>query len=161
MGALVLLTVYLRQKGAADSQALNGDRQKHAFHSTRRMDAPWPVRKGGWFLRAYEHSLSVSLLALFLVSFGLHAAGGRLAFNEERIRDGERTISLWQYVSTSRFWFESFQNWQSEFLSVGVLLVFSIFLRERGSPQSKRVDAPHFETGDHEPALATTSRPRG
>jgi hypothetical protein len=160
MGALVLLTVFLRQKGAADSQKVNGEKRRGALHTAHRANAPWPVRKGGWVLKTYKHSLSLSLLALFLLSFCLHAAGGRLAYNEDQIRHGERALSLLQYMSTSRFWFESFQNWQSEFLSVGVLLLLSIFLREKGSPQSKRVNEPYFETEDHEPGIAAAAHPK-
>lgn len=160
MGMLVILTVHLRQKGAADSQNLNGHQHGNKPHSTHKADSPWPVRKGGWILRAYKHSLSLSLLALFFLSFILHAAGGREVYNEAQISHGGRAVSLLQYMSSARFWFESFQNWQSEFLSVGVLLVFSIFLRESGSPQSKRVDAPYFETGGHEPAMAGMSHRR-
>ena len=154
MGMLVVLTVYLRQKGAADSQMLPDTGGRKAAGVARKADSPWPVKKGGLALSVYEHSLSLSLLLLFVLSFGLHAAGGRLAFNEDQIRHGEQTISILQYLGSARFWFESFQNWQSEFLSVGVLLVLSIFLRERGSPQSKRVEAPHFQTGGQEPGLA-------
>lgn len=157
MGALVILTVYLRQKGAADSQKLHVHNHARTAHTSRRAGSPWPVRKGGWLLQVYKHSLSLGLLFLFLLSFGLHAAGGWHLHNEDQVRHGASVISLLQYIGTSRFWFESFQNWQSEFLSVGVLLVLSIFLRESGSPQSKHVNAPHFETGDHEPVAAAAS----
>jgi hypothetical protein len=105
------------------------------------------VRRGGWILKVYEQSLSLALLGLFCLSFVLHAIGGAAEFNEERVRLGAAPISLFRYVVTSRFWFESFQNWQSEFLAVGVLLVLSIFLRQKGSPESKPVNAPHLETG--------------
>jgi uncharacterized protein (TIGR02611 family) len=145
MGTLVLLTVYLRQKGAVDSQELSAARRGN--RSIRNSAAPWPARQGGWIRKFYAHSLSSALLALFLLSLALHAAGGRNVYNENQIRQGGPTVSVIQYAGTADFWFQSFQNWQSEFLSVGVLLLFSIFLRERGSPQSKPVDAPCFETG--------------
>jgi len=144
MGALVLLTVWLRQKGAADSKQEGNERR----HETRpHKDSPWPVRRGGWVCRIYEHSLSLALLGLFGLSFLLHAVGGTKEFNQELEYYGRFPVTLFEYLGTSRFWFESFQNWQSEFLSVGVLLVLSIFLRERGSPESKLVNAPHAETG--------------
>jgi hypothetical protein len=73
--------------------------------------------------------------------------GGVKLFNEEQLQHGQQAVTFWQYVSGSRFWFESFQNWQSEFLSVGVLVVLSIFLREKGSPESKPVHASHQHTG--------------
>ncbi len=77
----------------------------------------------------------------------MHAIGGRERFNENALNHGQPTISLSEYLGTSVFWFESLQNWQSEFLSVGVLIVFSIFLRQKGSPESKPVHAPHSQTG--------------
>jgi hypothetical protein len=99
-------------------------------------------------LRLYSHSLSIALFLLFAVSFLLHAAGGAREFNQEQAEHGaEGGVGVLSYMGTSRFWFESFQNWQSEFLSVGVLIVLSIFLRERHSPESKPVAHPHDETG--------------
>jgi hypothetical protein len=77
----------------------------------------------------------------------LHAVGGARAHNEELALHGEMPIALLEYVKSSRFWFESFQNWQSEFLSLVAMVVLSIYLRQRGSPESKPVDAPHSQTG--------------
>ena len=74
-------------------------------------------------------------------------AGGVGEYNQEQIEHGEQVVSVIQYLSGSRFWLESFQNWQSEFLSIGVLIILSVFLRQRGSPESKPVDHPHSETG--------------
>ena len=145
MWALVLLTVWLRQKGAADSKEV--DEEERRDESEPRKGAPWPVWRGGWVRKLYEHSLSLALLSLFALSFVLHAIGGREDFNQELEHYGRPSVSLAGYLGTSRFWFESFQNWQSEFLSVGLLLVLSIFLREKGSPESKPVNAPHVETG--------------
>jgi uncharacterized protein (TIGR02611 family) len=145
MWALVLLTVWLRQKGAADSKQV--DDKGRRDESEPRQGAPWPVWRGGWIRKLYEHSLSLALLGLFGLSFVLHAIGGRAEFNRELEHYGRATVTLPGYLGTSRFWFESFQNWQSEFLSVGMLLVLSIFLREKGSPESKPVNAPHAETG--------------
>jgi hypothetical protein len=98
-------------------------------------------------LRFYEHSLTVVLFALFALSFVLHAEGGARAYGEEQLAHGEPAPSTLEFLGTAQFWFESFQNWQSEFLSVEVLVVLSIFLRQRGSPESKPVAAPHAETG--------------
>ncbi len=72
---------------------------------------------------------------------------GVRAYNADELRHGCATLSLVEYMVSSQFCFESFQNWQSEYLSVGVLIVLSIFLRERGSPESKAVTAPHSQTG--------------
>jgi hypothetical protein len=141
MGMYVLLTVFLYQRGAADADPRS--KQERA-----RKDAPWPVRQGGWVLRLYENSLTLALLALFVLSFALHAAGGLASFNENQAAHGTPPVSLWQFMTSANFWFQSFQNWQSEFLSVGMIVVLSIFLRQKGSPESKAVAAPHYETGE-------------
>jgi hypothetical protein len=99
-------------------------------------------------LKLYENSLSIAFLLLFLISFLLHARGGAIDHNEEQLaHGGGDPVSTWEYMGTSRFWFESFQNWQSEFLAVFAIVFLSIFLRQRSSPESKPVDAPHAETG--------------
>jgi hypothetical protein len=104
--------------------------------------------QGGLALALYRHSLSLAFLLLFFVSFALHAAGGAREYSEEQVLHGGEAVSTLEYVATARFWFESFQNWQSEFLAIGSMVVLSIFLRQQGSPESKPVDAPHGETGD-------------
>jgi hypothetical protein len=153
MAAFVVLTVMLRQKGSPESKKLVGEEEvdedpRNVLRSPQqRAKAPWPVRRGGVVLKIYEHSLSLALLLLFVASFVLHAIGGTSEYNQEQLAHGGATLSTFAYIGTSRFWFESFQNWQSEFLSVGALFVLTIFLRERGSSQSKPVAAGHAETG--------------
>ena len=148
MFAYVLLTVSLFQKGSAESKKLDEEESVDRDPRTSRAsDAPWPVRKGGLALRLYENSLSLAFLLLFLVSFVLHAISGASEYNQEQLVHGQDTVSTMAYLGRSRFWFESFQNWQSEFLSIGAMVVLSIFLRQRGSPESKPVDAPHSQTG--------------
>ena len=99
-------------------------------------------------LKLYEHSLSLAFFTLFLICFWLHAMSGAREFNaEQRLHGKTEQVSTLQYIAKSRFWFESFQNWQSEFLSVGAMVLLSIWLRQRGSPESKPVDSPHDETG--------------
>jgi hypothetical protein len=151
MAAFVILTIFLRQKGSSESKKLEGREpvDEDPRNARKKRSAPWPVRRGGWVLRAYESSLSVALVGLFLFSFAMHAHGGAREQRENALQHGEEPVrSVAEYVTTSRFWFESFQNWQSEFLSVAVLVVFTIYLRQRGSPQSKPVAAPHHETGE-------------
>jgi len=147
MALFVLLTVFLRQKGSSESKQLSGkedvDRQPK-----KRPNTPWPVRKGGIILSVYKHSLSLSLILLFIISFLLHWYGSNKDFNEQQIIEGKSTETMITYISNSRLWFESFQNWQSEFLSVFAIIFLSIYLREIGSPQSKPVDAPNSETGE-------------
>jgi hypothetical protein len=150
MGVFVLLTVFLYQRGSSESKTIEepdavDQRPEEARGDP---DAPGPVRHGGFSLALYKHSLSLSLLMLFVISFLLHAAGGARAYSEEQQQHGAGPVSMLAYLATSRFWFESFQNWQSEFLSVGVLVLFSIWLREQGSAQSKPVAAPHVDTGE-------------
>lgn len=148
MAAFVVLTAYLYQKGSPESRKLEGepDLDKHPGRSKKK-DSPWPVHRGGLVLKLYSHSLSIALFLLFAVSFLLHAAGGAREYSQEQLEHGGSPITMLDYMGTSRFWFESFQNWQSEFLSVGVLIILAIFLRERHSPESKPVADPHFETG--------------
>jgi len=95
----------------------------------------------------YENSLSLVFLLLFFLSIGVHAVGGAAAYSEELLAQGKPAVPVFEYLHSARFWFESFQNWQSEFLSLAAMVILSVFLRQRGSPESKPVDAPHGETG--------------
>jgi hypothetical protein len=149
MGLYVLLTVWLRQKGSAESKQLDGDEEvdEDPRCAKDREGSPWPVRRGGPILTLYEHSLSIVLMALFAGAFLLHAAGGAREYSAEQLAHGGDPVTLLGYLETSRFWFESFQNWQSEFLSIAAVVVLSVFLRERGSPESKPVATPHAHTG--------------
>jgi hypothetical protein len=145
----VVLTAVLYQRGSSESKRPNVvepvDLDPRLSPSTA--EAPWPVRRGGWVLRIYEYSLSLAFIALFLVSFALHAATGAREYNAGLIEHGQAPVPLLAYVTSARFWFESFQNWQSEFLALVAMVVLSIFLRHRGSPESKPVDSPMWETG--------------
>ena len=147
MGLFVWFTVFLRQKGSSESKALEGNEEVDR-EPKKHSDAPWPVNKGGIMLSLYKHSLTLSLGILFIISFVLHWYGSNKDFNETQLLEGQETESMFAYLGHSRFWFESFQNWQSEFLSVFAIIFLSIYLREKGSPQSKPVDAPHSETGE-------------
>ncbi|WP_343680767.1 DUF6766 family protein [Chryseobacterium arthrosphaerae] len=141
----VLLTISLRQKGSSESKSMEGkedvDREPVAHPN-----APWPVKKGGIWLKIYKHSLSVAFAVLFLISFIFHFYGSLKDFNADQIMKKEPPVTALQYISESRFWFESFQNWQSEFLAVASIVILSIWLREKGSPESKPVDMAHDET---------------
>ena len=148
MGAFVLLTVWLYQKGSPESKKLEGHEPVDEDpRTTDRDDAPWLASTGGVKTWLYERSLSIALFTLFFLSFALHAAGGAREFSAEQAAHGGEAVSTLSYLTTSRFWFESFQNWQSEFLAVGALVVLSVYLRQRGSPESKPVAASHAETG--------------
>jgi len=149
MAAYVVFTAFLFQKGSAESkdpsksEEVDEDPRRHR----RDPEAPAAVRKGGLRLKLYEHSLSLALLGLFVLSFAGHIFAGSEHYNEDRLEHGQPPLSLMAYAATARFWFESFQNWQSEFLSVSAIVVLSIWLREKGSPESKAVASPHRATG--------------
>jgi uncharacterized protein (DUF486 family) len=148
LSAYVFLTAFLIQKGSPESKNPDGDEVDADPRSQRdRPDVPGPVRRGGFVLTVYEHSLTLALFALFLLSFVLHALGGHAELNQQQLEHGQAAVSLWSFVTSSEFWFQSMQNWQSEFLAVGALAVLGIFLRQRGSPESKPVAAPHAQTG--------------
>ncbi len=149
MGAFVLLTVWLRQKGSPESRNVEG--KEPVDEDPRRADvdddAPWLARTGGVKLWLYERSLSIALFSSFALSFLLHAAGGAQEYSAGQEAHGGTPVGMLRYLATARFWFESFQNWQSEFLAVGALVVLSIYLRQKGSPESKPVAASHAATG--------------
>jgi hypothetical protein len=148
--AYVILTVFLVQRGSAESKDPDADEPVDADPGQSQDDpnAPWPVRRGGLWLALYKRSLFLVFVLLFVLAFALHAAGGARDYSEEQLQHGGQAVSMFEYLATSRFWFESFQNWQSEFLAVGAIVVLSIFLRQHGSPESKPVAAPHRATGN-------------
>ena len=150
MAMYVVLTVKLRQWGSAESKPVDEDADADNEPRAHRNDpgAPWPVHRGGWALAIYRRSLSIAFLVLFLASFALHAVTGSRAYNAEQAMSGGTSHTTgWSYLVHSQFWFESLQNWQSEFLAVAAIVLLSIVLRQQGSPESKPVHAPHSQTG--------------
>jgi hypothetical protein len=148
MGGFVLLTVYLYQKGSPESKKLDDHEPVDEDpQESDRDDAPWLARTGGVKTWMYERSLTMALFGLFFLSWVLHAAGGSREYSADQLAHGGHAVGTLGYIRTSQFWFESFQNWQSEFLAVGALIVLSIYLRQRGSAESKPVAAAHAETG--------------
>lgn len=146
MGMFVLLTVSLRQRGSSESRSMD-PRNESAPAMPPVNERPWPVRRGGLWLKLYEHSLSMALLSLFTISLGLHWINSWRAHVHEQALHHQPVTPWSAYLWDAQFWFESLQNWQSEFLSVVVLVVLSIFLREKDSSQSKKVYARHSDTG--------------
>jgi hypothetical protein len=153
MALFVFLTAFLVQRGAADSRKPKGEataadrsRDDPARHR-RDPGAPWPVRRGGLALALYRNSLGIVLALLFIAAFWGHAMTGAVEYSQEQLAHGEAATNTLGYMTTARFWFESFQNWQSEFLAVLTLTLLSIWLRQQGSPESKPVHAPHAQTG--------------
>ncbi|WNG88584.1 hypothetical protein C6A87_004930 [Mycobacterium sp. ITM-2016-00317] len=148
MGMYVVLTALLYQRGSAESKQIDERAPQEEDPRLARLDptAPWPVRRGGVVLRIYENSLAIAFFVLFFASWVLHAVGGVAAYNDEQVQHGQRAISLPEYMASSQFWFESMQNWQSEFVAVAAIVGLSVFLRQRGSAESKPVAAPDRET---------------
>lgn len=150
MSAYVMLTAFLFQRGSAESKDPDGPSEvdEDAAKKAHDDDAPWPVRVGGWTRSAYSYSLGAALASLFLLTFVLHLGYSAEAENAEAVMHGQPATSIFDHLASAQFWFESLQNWQSEFLSTAVIVVLSIFLRFKGSPESKPVGAPHSQTGD-------------
>jgi hypothetical protein len=149
MAVFVLLTTFLVQKGSPESrrpgvkELVDADPRDFAGEP----NVPWPVRRGGWVLRVYEHSLGLAFILLFLAAWVGHAAGGFAEYAAEQVEHAQARPTLADYLSSPRFWFESFQNWQSEFLAIASMVWLAVYLRQRWSPESKPVHAPHDETG--------------
>jgi hypothetical protein len=149
MAFFVILTIFLYQKGSSESKDPDGGPEEvDEEPDPKKKEAPWPVKKGGLALQIYKHSLSLALFIFFVLSFFLHWYGSLRDYNQEQALKQLPTETAFRYLGNSRFWFESFQNWQSEFLSVFAMVLLSIHLRQKGSPQSKPVDAPNSQTGD-------------
>lgn len=147
MALYVMLTVKLYQVGSSESK--DPDKKEEVDREPQpSTDTPWPVRKGGLWLTLYSYSLSIIFTVLFLISFFLHFCGSLKNHNEEQVARGLPTDDWQTYISSARFWFESFQNWQSEFLAVASIVLLSIWFRHKGSPESKPVDASYEETGN-------------
>jgi hypothetical protein len=149
MSAYVMLTAVLFQRGSAESKDPDepASQDEDPAGKCGNPHAPWPIRVGGLAGLLYSYSLGIALAGLFIFSFALHLRYSADAANAEAIRHGQETVAMLDHLASAQFWFESFQNWQSEFLSTGVLVVLSIFLRFKGSPESKPVAAPHGDTG--------------
>lgn len=149
MSFYVVLTAFLFQRGSSESKDPDGEEEVDEDPAGKRRNkrSPWPVRMGGLWLWLYSYSLGIVLVALFLASFVAHWMGSAAAANQEAALHRQAPATLIEHLFSAQLWFESFQNWQSEFLSTAVIVVLSIFLRFRYSPESKPVAAPHERTG--------------
>jgi len=148
MTLFVFLTIFLYQKGSSESKDPEGDEEVDREPNPRKKNVPWPIKQGGLVLQIYKHSLSLAIFLLFFLSFLAHWYGSLKDHNEEELLKGKPTETAMEYLGNHRFWFESFQNWESEFLSVFTIVVLTIFLRQKGSAQSKPVNEPHDKTGE-------------
>jgi hypothetical protein len=162
MGVWVILTARLFQKGSAESR--NPDRRgfqyggaptckkagTDAHEPNEDQEVPWPERQSGWIRRLYEHSLSIAMLTLFALCWVTHLIASHDVYNADQLAHHGQPVSLVAYAGHPTFWFQAFQNWQSEFLAIGSMIVLSIFLREKNSAESKDVDASNQESGQEE-----------
>jgi hypothetical protein len=148
----ILATVWLVQKGSNESKRFEqagreSDREQLLGRHAPR-DAPGAAKQGrGWQRFVYENSLVLAMAAIFLLSWGGQSLNNWREANDDRHEHGEHALTWSEYVRSADFWERSLENWQSEFLAVGTMAVFTIYLRQRGSPESKPVGSPHDETG--------------
>jgi hypothetical protein len=150
----ILATVYFVQRGSSESKEL--DRAGRESEAEQKIgehadpDSPASARRRGWRLAVYSRSLSLVMGAIFLGSWLAQSIAGRSAYNAQQLGQLQEPVSWPAYVGSADFWSRTLQNWQSEFLAVAAMAVFAIYLRERGSPESKPVGAPHASTGTEE-----------
>ncbi len=148
----ITATVWLLQRGSSESKS-EGDEglmtvQSQLVGGYAKQDSPKWARQTGLKRRLYENSLGLAMLFCFLGSWVGQSVNGWRAFNHEQLDHHQATISWGEYWVNADFWDRSLQNWQSEFLAIGSMAVFTIYLRQRGSPESKPVGAPHDATGE-------------
>jgi hypothetical protein len=146
----ILVTIWLVQKGSNESKqieqaGLESDHRQRVGDYAEERSARW-AKAGGWRTRLYAHSLVIAMTLIFLASWGTQSVTAWNEFNDSQRDHDESTVTWAGYLVRPDFWEKTFQNWQSEFLAVGTLAVFTIYLRQRGSPESKPVGAPHDET---------------
>lgn len=147
----IVVTVYLVQRGSPESKKPDevgresDEQQKVAEHASA--DSPAWARVRGWRLAVYSHSLGLVMGAIFLLSWLAQSFAGSVAYSEEQLRDHADAVSWTEYLRLPDFWNRTLQNWQSEFLAVLAMVVLSIYLRERGSPESKPVGSAPDTTG--------------
>jgi membrane protein implicated in regulation of membrane protease activity len=150
----VLATIWLVQRGSSESKEPGheglGSDEEQLLGEHARPDSPASARAGGLRTRIYSWSLTTVMAVVFLASWGAQSLAGVNDFNEEQAAHGEQQISWLSYLGSADFWDRTLQNWQSEFLAVGTMAIFAVFLRQRGSPESKPVGMPHHTTTSEE-----------
>jgi hypothetical protein len=147
----IFATVWLVQRGSSESkkpgeEGLESDREQRIGQHANE-DSPEWARTGGWRTALFSRSLGLLMGALFLLTWVASSVAGWAAYNSEQLGEREDPVSWLGYLGEADFWNRSFQNWQSEMLAVGSMAVFSVYLRQRGSPESKPVGVAHAETG--------------
>ena len=147
----IVVTVWLGQKGSPESKELDkagGETLKdQKIGRYAQPDSPAWAKTGGWRTRLFSNSLALVMAAIFLASWTVQSVAGWAVYNEERLQRLQDPIGWGSYLTHADFWSRSLQNWQSEFLAVGSMAVLAIYLRQRGSPESKPVGEAHSSTG--------------
>jgi len=146
----ILATIWLVQKGSNESKELDKvgleSKAQQRIGRDAPADAPRWAKLDDWRTRVYENSLLIVMTVIFFGTWFAQSLNNRHEFNADAQEHGDATISWSRYVLNADFWERTLQNWQSEFLAVGTMVVFTVYLRQRGSPESKPVGAPHDET---------------
>jgi uncharacterized membrane protein (Fun14 family) len=146
----IAATIWLVQKGSPESSDLGSEGtesdKEQLVGRYARPDSPAWAKAGGWKLAVYSNSLLIVMGAIFLLSWLAQSVAGVVLYNEEQLANLQDPVSWPEYVASADFWNRTLQNWQSEFLAVGSMVVLSIYLRQRGSHESKPVGAPHAAT---------------
>jgi hypothetical protein len=148
----IVATVWLLQRGSSESKSMDDaglmSDQSQFVRGYAKPDSPAWARVDGLKRRLYENSLGLAMTFCFLASWLGQSLTGWRAFNHDQLDHDAPTISWVEYWGNADFWDRSLQNWQSEFLAIGTMAVFTIYLRQRGSAESKPVGAPHDATGE-------------
>jgi hypothetical protein len=147
----IFATVWLVQKGSPESKELNepgleSDKEQLVGEYSNAKSPKW-ARVSGWRRAVYSNSLGMTMGLIFLLSWLVQSIAGNSNYNQEQIQNFQQPVSWPEYVASPEFWNRTLQNWQSEFLAVGSMVVLSIYLRQRGSPESKPVGCAHDDTG--------------
>jgi hypothetical protein len=146
----IFATVWLVQRGSPESkkpgdEGLDSD-ENQLVGRFARPDSPKWAKAGGWRRLLYSNSLLLVMGTVFLLSWWLQSVAGTVVFNADQLEHGQPPVGWFEYATSADFWNRTLQNWQSEFLAVGSMVSLSIFLRQRGSAESKPVGTPHDET---------------
>jgi hypothetical protein len=144
-------TIWLVQRGSPESKELDkagreSDRAQMVRGFAHERSPRW-ARIGGVRTFLYSNSLLLVMTAIFFSSWFAHSVTGWSAYNSDQIEHKQPKLSYGSYLGSADFWQTTLQNWQSEFLAVGSMAIFAVYLRQRGSPESKPVGAPHGATG--------------
>ncbi|MCH1881882.1 DUF6766 family protein [Agrococcus sp. ARC_14] len=146
----IFATIWLVQVGSPESKQPGeegpGTDEEQLVHEHAKPTSPAWAKVRGWRHTIFSNSLLLTMGAVFLLSWLAQSIAGTTVYNDEQLQHGQRAVTWLEYIASADFWNRTLQNWQSEFLAVGSMIALSIYLRQRGSPESKPVGAPHGTT---------------